>query len=217
MAAEWLIRRERFAGFVRTCRRGVGCASVRAHWEGDVTGTLTSTRFIVPWWRIVGLLTGTKNRQLRTNQPLTQNGRVGMDMAMAIQSMDTDATCANQDSRPWGGSRINICPHRKRLCQPLRVRQWWVPRYNGTDDQVNVIERTHSRSSSVRLLGLGFGMLYRVYTRSPRLNAAKQIHTSPPSHAQKQKRIPQTQRGSRPPAATGKVEEEVAVDEPYGE
>ena len=58
-------------------------------------------------------------------------------------------------------------------------------------------------------------MLYRVYTRSSRLNAAKQIHTSPSSYAQKLKPVPQ--RGSGPLVVKGKVKEEVAADEPYGE
>lgn len=54
-------------------------------------------------------------------------------------------------------------------------------------------------------------MLYRVCTRSSRLKAAKQIHTSPSSYAQKLKLVPQ--RVSKPPI----VEEEAVVDEPYGE
>ena len=57
-------------------------------------------------------------------------------------------------------------------------------------------------------------MLYRVYTRSSRLNAAKQIHTSPSSYAQKLKPIPQ--RPPRPFVVEEKVKEEEVVDEPYG-
>lgn len=79
----------------------------------------------------------------------------------------------------------------------------------------NVIGQTHTGYSSVRRLGLGFGMLYRVYTRSSRLNTVKRIHTSPSSYAQKQKPVPQTRRDSRPPVT--EVAEEVVVDEPYGE
>lgn len=60
-------------------------------------------------------------------------------------------------------------------------------------------------------------MLYRVYTRSSRLNAVKQIHTSPSSYAQKLKQIPQTQRDARPPVTKTEVTEEAVVDEPYGE
>ena len=57
-------------------------------------------------------------------------------------------------------------------------------------------------------------MLYRVYTRCSRLNATKQIHTSPSSYVY-QKLRPVPQRSSRPSAAKKEVEEEVVVAEPY--
>lgn len=58
-------------------------------------------------------------------------------------------------------------------------------------------------------------MLYRVYTRSPRLNAAKQIHTSQLAYAQKLKHSPWV--GSRPSFANERAKEEKVADKPYGE
>jgi len=58
-------------------------------------------------------------------------------------------------------------------------------------------------------------MLYRVYTRSSRLNAAKQIHTSQLAYVHKLK--PSPRKCSRPSVVRGKVEEEVVPDDSYGE
>lgn len=55
-------------------------------------------------------------------------------------------------------------------------------------------------------------MLYRVYTRSSKLNTAKQIHTSPSSYAQKLKPVPQ-----RVPRPLVDKEKEEELYEPYGE
>lgn len=75
-------------------------------------------------------------------------------------------------------------------------------------------QRKTRHGAHLRRLGPRFWMLYRVYTRSARLNAAKQIHTSPSSYALKLKPVPQ--RVSRP-LVDKEVKEEVVVDEPYGE
>jgi len=58
-------------------------------------------------------------------------------------------------------------------------------------------------------------MLRRVYTRSSGLNAARRIHTSQLTYAQKVR--PGTRRGLGPPAVKEEVKEEVVADEPYGE
>jgi hypothetical protein len=57
-------------------------------------------------------------------------------------------------------------------------------------------------------------MLYRAYARSSRLNAAKQIHTSP-SYGQKPKPAPR--KAPSLPILREKAKEEVKVEEPYGE
>jgi len=57
-------------------------------------------------------------------------------------------------------------------------------------------------------------MLYRVYTRSSKLDTVKRIHTSPSSYALKVKHVPQ--RAPRPPIKE-RAKEAVVVDEPYGE
>jgi hypothetical protein len=58
-------------------------------------------------------------------------------------------------------------------------------------------------------------MLYRVYTRSPRLNAAKQIHKSQSTYALKLKHGPR--KSSRPPFVKERAEEKTVADKPYGE
>jgi len=58
-------------------------------------------------------------------------------------------------------------------------------------------------------------MLRRVYTRSSGLNAARRIHTSQLTYAQKMRSG--TRRGLGPPAVKEEVKEEVVADEPYGE
>jgi len=72
----------------------------------------------------------------------------------------------------------------------------------------------HIHGARLQRSGLRFGMLYRVYTKSSKLDPVKRFHTSPSSYAQKVKYVPQ--RVPRPPIKE-KAKEDTVADEPYGE